>query len=84
MDTKEKRMKLKSIFKGYKRMTPKIERGLKQMGINVVRQRKHVILNIPNGNESGVMVLSTTGGDDRTGLNIVSTIMNELAQRDCQ
>ena len=73
---KNKRQMLKSIFKGYKKMTSKIERSLKEIGIFVVRRKNHLVLEFISGDVIRKVPISNTGSDKRAGLNIVSQIMN--------
>lgn len=66
--------KLKSLFRSYRKMTPKINRGLISLGITTERRRNHIILNV-NGNSVSI---GSTVSDRRVGKKIVSSIMNYL------
>ena len=62
---------LKKIFRDYKRLSPRVEKELRLLGIYVERQRNHVILNV-NGH---LIPISCTGSDKRAGLNIASKVI---------
>lgn len=75
MSEKDYRNELKKIFTGYKRLTPKIENSLAELGIFVARKRNHVVLTLDCGDIQKSVSISTTGSDKREGLNIVAKIM---------
>ena len=78
MDKKEEKEEVKRIFTGYKRMTPKITRELRRLGIFVVRQRNHVVLSVSDGETRHLVPISSTGGDKRGGLNMARKIISCL------
>jgi hypothetical protein len=75
MQEKIFRERLKRIFTGYKRLTPRLESGLHTLGINVVRHRNHVVLSVPCSSGARPVPISSTGSDKRGGLNIVAKIV---------
>ncbi len=70
----EVKNKLKSVFRSYRKMTPKITRGLLSLGITMARRRNHIIL-LVNGYSVSI---GSTVSDRRVGKKIVSSIMNYL------
>lgn len=74
MDKKDVKEELKSLFRSYRHMTPKISRGLLALGITMARRRNHVIL-LVNGNSVSI---GSTVSDRRVGKKIVTSIMNYL------
>ncbi len=78
MSEKDYRNELKKIFTGYKRLTPKIENALAEVGIFVTRKRNHVVLTLYCGAMQKSVSISSTGSDKREGLNIVAKIMKTL------
>ncbi len=79
MSQKEIRSELKNLLKDYKRMNHRIESGLREYNIQVIRVTNHVVLQIPvsTGGYRRVSI-SSTGSDKREGLNIVSKIMGVM------
>lgn len=75
MSEKDYRSRLKRIFTGYKRLTPKIERSLSELGILVGRERNHVVLFVDDGSCRHSVPIPCTGSDKRGGLNVVAKIM---------
>ena len=70
------RDELKSIFRGYKRLTKKINHELSALGIKVVVGKTHIKIYYMN-NASKYVTVSKTSSDWRTGLN-VCTQLNSL------
>ena len=71
-EMKDRKNKLKLLFRSYRKMTPHIERGLLELGIKTARQRNHIVL-LVNGRS---IPIGCTVSDRRVGKKIVSTIMS--------
>ena len=76
VDATKKR--LKEIFRGYKRMTPKLKSELEGMGLSVETGGKHVILRCGRRKTS----LSISSSDRRSGLNITAQLIKLMQQQD--
>lgn len=73
------RCELKQLLKGYTRVTPKIEKGLKKMGIVILRKNKHTILEYLCAD--GTVAHSAIAGscsDPCGGLNLASEIAKRM------
>lgn len=74
MSDKEKKRQLEHLFKGYRTMNRRMQRELNNLGIEVVKRRKHWMLKI---NEK-VFACPSSGSDWRGGLNLAHEIMHNL------
>ena len=65
---------VKSLFKGYRSMTKKVERQLVKLGIRVVRHRKHLILHVG----TRMVSIPASGSDHRGGYNVAAKICRAI------
>ena len=75
MAEKAFRSRLKLIFIDYRNFNPQIEAALKELGIIVIRRKRHVVLLVPGYYGFRTVPISSTGSDKRGGLNIVTKIV---------
>ena len=80
MGTKEFKENLRNTFIGYRHLNGKIRKDLLRMGFVIKRKRKHAILTLSYNDKTYSFAISMTASDDRSGYNIVSTIMNTINQ----
>lgn len=69
---------LQQIFTGYKRVDTKMIKQLEQLGFIVERRSKHVVISYNLNNRTYKFSLAFSPSDNRTGLNIASTIYTTL------
>lgn len=74
--TAEKVKRLKSIFRGYRRMTPKLRAELKRMGFTMETGGKHLILHYGKRKT----VISITASDRRTGQNSAAQLARMMKE----
>jgi hypothetical protein len=73
----EKRTQLKELLREYRTMTPKIKKGLEQLGFEIGGDGRHYKLRFM-GDDRYTFTLPKTGGDTKGGLNATSDISNLL------
>lgn len=71
----ERKSKIKSILKGYKTFSPRMETEFEGLGFEVSHDGTHIKL-VYNGDSRYIVVASKTNSDYRGGQNIVSNINN--------
>lgn len=77
-DTREQCLKeLKSLFKNYKGVTPKIRKGLKQLGFEIIESHNHNHIRFIGDNRFQV-AFAKTPSDYRVGNNIIRDIKSAL------
>ena len=74
MKKQDSKKKLELLFKGYRTMDRRMRSGLKDLGIEVTKKRKHWILKV-NGK---IFFCPSSGSDYRGGLNLAHEIMRVL------
>lgn len=74
----ELKPQLKRLFVGYRAMTSKLRKKLESIGFSVKDGGKHYKLLFSYQNKSIIITISKTSSDYRCGLNIVSTICQQL------
>lgn len=74
MNAQEKKRAVKSILKGYRRISRSMEMDLESLGIQVVRTKKHVKL-YSNGK---LYAAPSSCSDWRSGANLASVICRDM------
>ncbi len=75
---KELKESLKPIFRGYRRMDASMEKKLKNLGFEIIRSKKHYILNYSICKKELCIEVSKPPSDFRSGLKIVRDISNVI------
>lgn len=70
----EKRIYIKKIFRGYRKMTKNIERTLEELGFTVVHTKSHIKLFY----QDKLFLCPTTASDVRSGMNLASIICRTI------
>lgn len=78
MEKREFRNRLKKVFTGYRHLTAKIEKQLRELGFNIIRHNKHIMLSLVYNQHYFQFALSVTASDYRTGDVMVTKIMKEI------
>jgi vacuolar-type H+-ATPase subunit I/STV1 len=69
--------KVRSVFQGYRRMTPQMERALQSVGFSLVSDTNHHKIQF-GGDERYTFVFAKTPSDGRAGKNNASTICRKF------
>ncbi|MCQ2595444.1 MAG: hypothetical protein MJ196_09285 [Treponemataceae bacterium] len=77
---KELKESLKPIFRGYRRMDASMEKKLKNLGFEIIRSKKHYILNYSICKKELCIEVSKTPGDFRSGRKIVRDISKVIRE----
>lgn len=75
--TEERRKKIKSIFRGYTRLTSAMRQELQELGFEIQEDGKHYKF-IPNGDARYMVTIARTPSDNRAGDNNASTISKKV------
>lgn len=70
--------RLKTIFREYRRMTPKLRSELRKMGFTVENGGKHIIIRY----DTEKTALSMTSSDKRSGLNMAMQLARIKKEHD--
>lgn len=74
MTTQERKQAIKTLFKGYRRMSRSMEKDLEALGIRVERTKNHVKLYC----DSRLYTAPSFASDWRSGTNLASIICREM------
>ncbi len=74
----ELKPQLKRLFVGYRTMTSKLRRKLESIGFSVTDGGRHYKLLFSYQNKPIIITISKSASDYRCGLNIVSSICQQL------
>ena len=72
------RQSLRILFRGYRKLTPGMESQLQRLGFEVLRRKRHIVLQYWHGGKPFSFSISSTCSDRRAGLNIVAKIMRGI------
>ena len=75
MTVERRKQAIKTLLKGYRRMSLGMERELAELGIRVERTKNHVKLYC----DGRMYTAAATASDWRTGANLASLICRDLA-----
>lgn len=74
MTAQERKQTIKTLFKGYRKMSRSMEKDLEALGIHVERTKKHVKLYC----DGKLYTISSSASDWRSGANLASVICREM------
>ena len=76
-ELEERRLKIKTLFKNYTTMTPKIKKALEEMGFEFISEKNHYKIKFHN-DDRYVVIIAKTPSDVRFGKNTASDICKLL------
>lgn len=67
---------IKYLFRGYRKMTRKLQKQLLELGIQIEHKKKHYVLKIDG--ESQIFICPCSASDTRSGINLANELIKVI------
>lgn len=67
---------IKCLFRGYRKMTGKLQKQLLELGIQIEHKKKHYVLKLDGASQ--IFICPCSASDSRSGLNLANELIRAI------